>query len=97
MDSNLETIATDEFLDSFMASLKKLQVPVHDFISKMQAMFVTEMKDSLKNNEYLVICDFLKILHLFVRMPFSPFIGQCSTLVSEETNTLFNNNVFKNT
>ena len=39
-----------------MASLKKLHV--HDFISKMQAMFVTEMKDSLKNNELLVIGDF---------------------------------------
>ena len=57
--SNLETkvLAKDEFLDSFMASLKKLHV--HDFISKMQAMFVTEMKDSLKNNELLVIGDFL--------------------------------------
>ena len=55
--SNLETkvLPTDEFLDTFMASLRKLQV--HDFIAKMQAMFVTEAKDCLKNNEFLVIGD----------------------------------------
>ena len=41
-----------------MASLRKLQV--HDFIVKMQAMFVTEAKDSLKN-EFLVIGIFQKI------------------------------------
>lgn len=52
---NLETnvLATVGFLDSFMASLKKLQV--HDFISYIQAMFVTEVKDSLKHHEFLVI------------------------------------------
>ena len=38
-----------------MASLRKLQV--HDFIVKMQAMFVTEAKNCLKN-EFLVIGDF---------------------------------------
>ena len=56
--SNLETkvLPTDKFLDTSMASLRKLQV--HDFIAKMQAMFVTEAKDCLKNNEFLVIGDF---------------------------------------
>ena len=45
--ANLETriAPVEEFLDVFMAALKKLQL--HDFIAKNQAKFLAERKESL--------------------------------------------------
>ena len=49
-------LPTDEFLDLFIATLKKLLL--HDFIAKMQSSFVQAKKESLQDGEYLVIADF---------------------------------------
>ena len=56
--ANLETkvMSTDEFIDAFTAMLIKLSI--HDFTAKMQARFVQETKENLKEGEYLVIADF---------------------------------------
>ena len=56
--AHLETriAPVEEFLDVFMAALKKLQL--HDFIAKNQAKFLAEKKDSLTPGEYIVIADF---------------------------------------
>ena len=56
--ANLETkvMSTDEFIDAFTAMLIKLSI--HDFTAKMQARFVQETKENLKEGEYLVIANF---------------------------------------
>lgn len=54
----LETMIqpTDDFLDLLSEKLKKL-LP-HSFISKQQNAFLTYKKSYLKENEYVVVCDF---------------------------------------
>ena len=56
--SSLKTVVqpVEEFLDEFMAVLKKLQY--HDFIAKVQSNFILDIKSNLRSNEYLVIADF---------------------------------------
>ncbi|KAL5515849.1 hypothetical protein EMCRGX_G001083 [Ephydatia muelleri] len=56
--ANLETriVPVEEFLDVFMAALKKLQL--HDFIAKHQAKFLAQKKENLTHGEFLVIADF---------------------------------------
>ena len=46
----------EEFLEEFIAMLTNLKY--HDYIAKMQSNFVSDTKDNLKSNEYLVIADF---------------------------------------
>ena len=55
--SSLKTVVqpVEEFLDEFMAVLKKLQY--HDFIAKVQSNFILDIKSNLRSNEYLVIAD----------------------------------------
>ena len=45
----------DDFIDAFTAMLKKLAI--HDLTAKMQARFVQETKENLKEGEYLAIAD----------------------------------------
>ena len=56
--STMETITqpVEEFIETFVKALKKLQY--HDFISKMQANYVSEAKENLGPNECLVFADF---------------------------------------
>ena len=56
--ATLETIVlpVDEFIEMFVAMLKKLMV--HDFIAKMQASFLQQRKDTLKDGEFIVVADF---------------------------------------
>ena len=56
--ANLETriVPVEEFLDVFMAALKKLQL--HDFIAKNQAKFLAYKKENLTSGEFIVIADF---------------------------------------
>ena len=55
--ANLETriVPVQEFLDVFMAALKKLLL--HDFIAKNQAWFLADKKESLTHGGFLVIAD----------------------------------------
>ncbi|KAL5493367.1 hypothetical protein EMCRGX_G014541 [Ephydatia muelleri] len=56
--STMECIVkpVDEFLQSFMKTLKTLKR--HDLIAKQQSNFVTDAKEALGSNEFLVITDF---------------------------------------
>ena len=56
--ATLQTIVlpVDEFIEIFVAMLKKLMV--HDFIAKMQASFLQQRKDTLKDGEFIVVADF---------------------------------------
>lgn len=55
---SLETMIkpTDDFLDLFIEKLKNL-LP-HSLISKEQNAFLNFRKNSLKENEYVIVCDF---------------------------------------
>lgn len=55
---NLETIIkpVDEFVSYFVDKMDKLVT--HDFICKEQSSFLNNKKDSLKQNEIIVLCDF---------------------------------------
>ena len=55
--ANLETkvMPIDNFIDAFTAMLKKLTI--HDLTAKMQARFVQETKENLKEGEYTAIAD----------------------------------------
>ena len=55
--ANLETciVPVEEFLDVFMAALKKLQL--HNFIAKNQAKFLAYKKENLTSGEFIVIAD----------------------------------------
>ena len=72
--ANLETklMPIDDFIDAFTAMLKKLTI--HNFTAKMQARFVQETKENLKEGEYLVIADFRRIILLLFKTKFN-----CST------------------
>ena len=67
--STMETVTqpVEEFIESFVKALKKLQY--HDFIAIMQANYVSE---ALGPNEYLI---FLKIITVCARMLFKHFTG----------------------
>ena len=56
--ATLETkvLSVDEFIEMFITMLKKLLV--HDFIATMQASFLQQRKDTLKDGEFLVVADF---------------------------------------
>ncbi|KAL5477704.1 hypothetical protein EMCRGX_G024538 [Ephydatia muelleri] len=54
LETKVQTV--DEFLDSFSRMLEKLLV--HDLITKMQADFMREKKESLGPGEFLVVADF---------------------------------------
>ena len=56
--STMESIVqpVDEFLQSFIQALKKLQR--HDLIAKLQSNFVNDAKQALGPNEFIVIADF---------------------------------------
>ena len=56
--STMKTIVqpVDEFLQSFIQALKKLQR--HDLIAKLQSNFVNDAKQELGPNEFIVIADF---------------------------------------
>ncbi|XP_044594854.1 uncharacterized protein LOC123272219 [Cotesia glomerata] len=56
--SSLETIIkpTEEFVEKFCSELEIL-LP-HSFIAKEQAQFLKTLKETLKPNEYVIICDF---------------------------------------
>ena len=56
--STMETIIqpVDEFLQSFIQALKKLQR--HDLIAKLQPSFVNHARQALRPNELIVIADF---------------------------------------
>ncbi|KAL5491066.1 hypothetical protein EMCRGX_G016283 [Ephydatia muelleri] len=56
--ASLETrvLEVDEFIDTFTSMLKKLLL--HDFIAKMQTMFMHEKRESLREGEFFVITDF---------------------------------------
>ncbi|XP_044592047.1 uncharacterized protein LOC123270171 [Cotesia glomerata] len=56
--SSLETIIkpTEEFVEKFCGELEIL-LP-HSFIAKEQAQFLKTLKETLKPNEYVIICDF---------------------------------------
>ena len=56
--ATLETkvLSVDEFIEMFITMLKKLLV--HDFIATMQASFLQQRKDTLKDGEFLVVPDF---------------------------------------
>lgn len=60
----------DEFLDDFMAMLKKLKQ--NDFIAKVQASFVQELKKTLKHGEFLIS---QKIILVLCKMPSNRIIG----------------------
>lgn len=48
-----------DFLETLESLCEKLLVLLpHSFISKQQALFLEDKKKSLKDNEYLIICDF---------------------------------------
>ena len=55
--ANIETkvMPIDDFIDAFTAMLKKLTI--HDLTAKMQARFVQETKENLKEGEYPAIAD----------------------------------------
>ena len=55
--ANIETkvMPIDDFIDAFTAMLKKLTI--HDLTAKLQARFVQETKENLKEGEYLAIAD----------------------------------------
>lgn len=55
---NLETIIkpVDEFVSYFVDKMDKLVT--HDFICKEQSSFLNNKKDSFKQNEIIVLCDF---------------------------------------
>ena len=52
--ANLEmkVLPIDDFVDSFIVGLEKLQV--HDFIAKLQSSFAAKKKETLQPGEYLV-------------------------------------------
>lgn len=54
----LETLTKpcEEFIATFIDSLPKLLR--HSFIAKKQSSFLSHLKENLKENEYLVLCDF---------------------------------------
>nr|CCQ71355.1 hypothetical protein CcPL6.027 [Cotesia congregata] len=56
--SSLETFIkpTEEFIENFCSELKVL-LP-HSFIAKQQAKFLKTLKETLKPNEFVIICDF---------------------------------------
>ncbi|XP_074096802.1 uncharacterized protein LOC141525991 [Cotesia typhae] len=56
--SSLETIIkpTEEFVEKFCSELEIL-LP-HSFIAKEQAQFLKTLKETLKPNKYVIICDF---------------------------------------
>lgn len=56
--ASLETrvLEVDEFIDTFTSMLKKLLL--HDFIAKMQTIFMHEKRESLREGEFFVIADF---------------------------------------
>lgn len=56
--SSLETFIkpTEEFVENFCSELKVL-LP-HSFIAKEQAKFLKTLKETLKPNEFVIICDF---------------------------------------
>ena len=55
--ANIETkvMPIDDFIDAFTDMLKKLTI--HDLTAKMQARFVQETKENLKDGEYLAMAD----------------------------------------
>ena len=56
--SNLETYidTTEEFVDSFCEKLHTLKR--HDFIAQQQSLYLTQRKELLLDNEYIVMTDF---------------------------------------
>ncbi|XP_015127114.1 uncharacterized protein LOC107048461 [Diachasma alloeum] len=56
--ANLETLTktTTEFIDDFCEKMERL-LP-HAFIAKEQSSYLKEKRESLQNDEFLVICDF---------------------------------------
>lgn len=56
--SSLETLTkpTEEFVEEYCSEVKTL-LP-HSFIAKEQASFLKTLKETLKPNEFVIICDF---------------------------------------
>ena len=66
-------LPVDEHLEVFMEKLKKLLL--HHFIYKQQDNFLKNKKETLNDNECIIILDFAENYTLMVQMPFKPFIG----------------------
>lgn len=56
--AKLETLeqTTSEFIEDFCEKMK--QLTPHAFIAKQQSSFMKETRESLQDNEFLVVCDF---------------------------------------
>ena len=66
-------LPVDEHLEVLMEKLKKLLL--HHFIYKQQDNFLKNKKETLNDNECIIILDFAENYTLMVQMPFKPFIG----------------------
>lgn len=51
-----EVADTDDFIEQLCNLLQKLKP--HDFISKMQTSYMTELKNGLQENQFVIQCDF---------------------------------------
>jgi hypothetical protein len=71
---NLDTVTStsDEFVEKFVSSLKKLKV--HDFVAHQHSLFVKETRSSFQDEEVIVLGTFQKIIHLIFRMLHKEFI-----------------------
>ena len=68
-----DELPIDEFLDVLVEKLKKLLS--HHFIYKQQDNFLKNKKETLNDNECIIILDFAENYTLIVQMPLKPFIG----------------------
>ena len=68
-----DELPIDEFLDVLVEKLKKLLS--HHFIYKQQDNFLKNKKETLNDNECIIILDFAENYTLMVQMPLKPFIG----------------------
>lgn len=65
---------SSEFVDNFCEKITAL-LP-HDFIAKQQAAFLRSLKNSLPDNEFIVICNFAAKLRIYS--------SECSAWISLE-------------
>ena len=66
-------LPVDEHLEVLVETLKKFLL--HHFIYKQQDNFLKNKKETLNDNECIIILDFAENYTLMVQMPFKPFIG----------------------